>query len=69
MVVNVKHCSLSALDTQPAEMDAFHKCLSHQLRILNATVGQRDDFQAIVEAQDNMHLVNLPQWAGLGAVQ
>lgn len=37
--------------------------------ILNATVKERENFQAIVEAQDNLHLIDLSDWAGLGAVQ
>ncbi len=47
----------------------FAACLQKQLSILNATVSQRENFAAIVEAQDNMRLVMLPNWAGLGAVQ
>ena len=61
--------SYSALDTQLADVQGFVDCLEKQLGILTATVSQRADFQAIVEAQDNLRLIELPNWAGLGAVQ
>lgn len=37
--------------------------------ILDATVLQRDRFCAVVEAQDNLRIVEMPSWAGLGVVQ
>ena len=37
--------------------------------ILDSTVLQRDRFCAIVEAQDNLRIVEMPNWAGLGVVQ
>lgn len=44
-------------------------CLDQQIKILDATVRQRLDFQDIVEAQDNLRLITLRTWAGLGAIQ
>jgi hypothetical protein len=60
---------LAVFDTTKEDVAALSACLSHQLGILDATVGQRAEFQEIVAAQDNMRLVTLPNWAGLGAVQ
>lgn len=59
----------SVCDTKTKHVEAFLDILQQQLTILDATVNQRHDFHAIVEAQDNMRLVTLPNWAGLGAVQ
>ena len=47
----------------------FLACLDRQLSILDSTVRHRETFQDIVQAQDNLRLVNLTNWAGLGAVQ
>jgi len=44
-------------------------CLDQQIKILDATVRQRPDFQDIVEAQDNLRLITLRTWAGMGAIQ
>ncbi len=60
---------MTACDTLEEDVEAFATCLAKQLTILDATVGQRDTFAAVVEAQDNMRLVSLHNWAGLGAVQ
>ena len=59
----------SACDTTEEDIEIFAACLQKQLTILDATVSQRDSFAEIVEAQDNMRLVTLHNWAGLGAVQ
>ena len=50
-------------------MEDFFESLRRQLTILDATVEQKETFAEVVEAQDNMRLVTLPNWAGLGAVQ
>ena len=55
--------------TDLEDVEEFVECLHHQLEILNATVRQRAEFQEIVCAQDNLILVHVPNWAGLGAVQ
>ena len=59
----------SACDTTEEDIEAFATCLQKQLTILDATVNQRESFAEIVEAQDNMRLVTLHNWAGLGVVQ
>ena len=59
----------SAFNTEMCDIEDFVECLVHQLQILDATVRQRPEFQDIVEAQDNLVLVHVPNWAGLGAVQ
>ncbi|XP_013415606.1 putative pyridoxal-dependent decarboxylase domain-containing protein 2 isoform X2 [Lingula anatina] len=51
------------------DMEVWGKSLGKQVSILNATVKQKENFQEVVEAQDNLRLVHLPTWAGLGAVQ
>jgi len=56
-------------DTTKEDIEQFLLSLDRQVKILDATVDQRADFQDIVEAQDNLVLVDLPNWAGLGAVQ
>ena len=61
--------SIAACDTVEEDIEAFAACLQKQLGILDATVGQRENFADVVEAQDNMRLVTLHNWAGLGAVQ
>ena len=50
-------------------VDSFLDCFSRHLRILDATVAVKQDFADIVESQDNLRLIQLPSWAGLGAVQ
>ena len=37
--------------------------------ILDTTVSHRTAFEEVIEAQDNMILVEDPTWAGLGIVQ
>jgi len=61
--------SAHMFDTKAEDIDTFLECLDWQLQILNSTVSQRKEFQEIVEAQDNLRLVTLPNWAGLGAIQ
>jgi len=52
-----------------AAIDKFISCLERNVEILDATVGMKGDFEEIIEAQDNMRIVHLSSWAGLGAVQ
>ena len=50
-------------------VDSFLDCFSRHVHILDATVAVKQDFADIVESQDNLRLIQLPSWAGLGAVQ
>ncbi|CAH1793436.1 unnamed protein product, partial [Owenia fusiformis] len=56
-------------DTTLEDASNFVDSLTKQLAILDATVQQRVTFQELVEGQDNLILIDLPNWAGLGAVQ
>ena len=67
-IINWITC-FSDYDTTEADLDMFLACLDRQLSILDSTVRHRETFQDIVQAQDNLRLVNLTNWAGLGAVQ
>eukprot|EP00105_Crassostrea_gigas_P024846 XP_011445238.1 PREDICTED: putative pyridoxal-dependent decarboxylase domain-containing protein 2 isoform X3 [Crassostrea gigas] len=51
------------------DIEKFGENLKKQIAILDATVLQRDRFCAVVEAQDNLRIVEMPSWAGLGVVQ
>ncbi|XP_061167999.1 putative pyridoxal-dependent decarboxylase domain-containing protein 2 isoform X2 [Saccostrea echinata] len=55
--------------TVEEDIENFGESLKKQIAILDATVLQRDRFCAIVEAQDNLRIVEVPNWAGLGVVQ
>ncbi|XP_064613537.1 pyridoxal-dependent decarboxylase domain-containing protein 1-like [Liolophura sinensis] len=61
--------SARTLGTTNEDIEKFVECLKTQMSILDATVQQRETFQKIVEAQDNLTLVHIANWAGLGAVQ
>jgi len=50
-------------------VDSFLDCFTRHVQILDATVAVKQDFADIVDSQDNLRLVQLPSWAGLGAVQ
>jgi len=50
-------------------VDSFLDCVTRHVHILDATVAVKQDFADIVESQDNLRLIHLPSWAGLGAVQ
>ena len=50
-------------------VDSFLDCFSRHVHILDATVAVKQDFADIVDSQDNLRLIQLPSWAGLGAVQ
>ena len=69
MTVNFFPMAVAVFETTREDLEQFFECLEHHVQILDATVGMRSDFQDIVESQDNLHLVHLPTWAGLGAVQ
>ncbi|XP_064633876.1 putative pyridoxal-dependent decarboxylase domain-containing protein 2 isoform X2 [Lineus longissimus] len=68
----IRFCSLEtvqSLGTESEHIKRLAACMKEKMEILNATVKERENFQAIVEAQDNIHLIDLSDWAGLGAVQ
>nr|XP_022319864.1 putative pyridoxal-dependent decarboxylase domain-containing protein 2 isoform X1 [Crassostrea virginica] len=75
-VENEGNCiKFSPLDTAQVrgtvieDIENFAENLKKQIAILDSTVLQRDRFCAIVEAQDNLRIVEMPNWAGLGVVQ
>ncbi|KAK8728422.1 hypothetical protein OTU49_009288 [Cherax quadricarinatus] len=52
-----------------ADVDHLIHSLHHQLDILNATVEQRKTFTELVSSANNLQLVEIPGWAGLGGVR
>ncbi|CAL4062157.1 unnamed protein product, partial [Meganyctiphanes norvegica] len=52
-----------------AHVDHLLHSLNHQLEILNATVKQRKAFAELVASSNNLELVEIPGWAGLGGVR
>ena len=66
-VVSCAVCSVFQMTGQL--VDSFLECVTRHVHILNATVAVKQDFADIVESQDNLRLIHLPSWAGLGAVQ
>ena len=66
-IVNVLHCTVFEMTGQ--SLDIFLECFTRHIQILDATVAVKQDFADIVDSQDNLRLVELPSWAGLGAVQ
>ncbi|KAG7171412.1 Pyridoxal-dependent decarboxylase domain-containing protein 1-like [Homarus americanus] len=52
-----------------ADVDHLIHSLHHQLDILNATVQQRITFTQLVSSANNLQLVEIPGWAGLGGVR
>nr|XP_045624539.1 pyridoxal-dependent decarboxylase domain-containing protein 1-like isoform X2 [Procambarus clarkii] len=52
-----------------ADVDHLIHSLHHQLDILNATVEQRKTFTDLVSSANNLQLVDIPGWAGLGGVR
>ena len=60
---------LSEYDLGESDVDEFLASLDRQLLILDATVHHRAQFEEVVSAQDQLRLVHLVNWAGLGAVQ
>ena len=68
-------CRFAALEsahkfgTKAEDIDKFVSTLKEHVSILDATVRQRPVFKDIVEAQGNLILVEVANWAGLGCVQ
>ena len=67
MVSCVFRCTVFEMTGQL--LDRFIDCFTRHIQILDATVAVKQDFADIVKSQDNLRLVDLPSWAGLGAVQ
>ncbi|KAK6168927.1 hypothetical protein SNE40_020081 [Patella caerulea] len=55
--------------TTEEDIQTFAECLTENLAVLDATVAQRHRFRSIVENTNNLVPVNLPSWAGLGAIR
>jgi len=47
----------------------FFDCFSQQMEILNATVEHKGTLVQVVESSEELQLVELPGWAGLGGVR
>ena len=60
-------CAVFEMTSQ--SVDSFLRCFTRHVHILDATVAVKQDFADIVDSQDNLRLIQLPSWAGLGAVQ
>jgi len=50
-------------------VDSLLECVRRHVHILDATVAVKQDFADIIEGQENLRLIQLSSWAGLGAVQ
>ncbi|KAL3876662.1 hypothetical protein ACJMK2_034467 [Sinanodonta woodiana] len=61
--------SAPVLGTTKEDVEKFISVLKQQLKILDATVSSREKFRMIIEAQNNLRMVEISNWAGLGAVQ
>ena len=72
-IINNLRCAAlaqcSVFETSVADVDQFAASLAHNIEILDATVSMRASFEEIVSSQDNMRVIHLPTWAGLGVVQ
>ncbi|KAK3601847.1 hypothetical protein CHS0354_041770 [Potamilus streckersoni] len=61
--------SAQVLGTTKEDVQKFLSVLKKHLIILNATVTSREKFRMIIEVQNNLRMVEISNWAGLGAVQ
>ena len=57
------------MDVTREDMEQFLDSLEQHIKIVDATVTMRPEFKEIVTDQDNLRLVYLQTWAGLGAVR
>ena len=62
-------CVTSEYNLGESDVDEFLAALDKQLAILDATVHHRNQFETVVTAQEQLRLVHIHNWAGLGAVQ
>ncbi|XP_076334792.1 putative pyridoxal-dependent decarboxylase domain-containing protein 2 isoform X4 [Tachypleus tridentatus] len=70
--VALRFCPLeSAHVTQMTkeDIDEVYNCLQQQVAILNATVHQKDTFTKLLVHHENLQLVEIANWAGLGGVR
>ncbi|XP_014671448.1 PREDICTED: putative pyridoxal-dependent decarboxylase domain-containing protein 2 [Priapulus caudatus] len=70
--VCIRFCPLEnahVVGTTMQDVEDFIACLTDKIAILNATVHQRLLFRNIVKSNGNLRLVDIGNWAGLGAVQ
>ncbi|XP_025110203.1 putative pyridoxal-dependent decarboxylase domain-containing protein 2 [Pomacea canaliculata] len=68
----IRYCPLEnsyAKGTTKEDMEHFIESLLSNISVLNASTLQRKRFQMVVEAQPNLKIVHLQNWAGLGAVR
>lgn len=54
--------------TTKEDIEQFVESLQSNLSVLNATTVQRKKFRTIVTSHENLRLIDLDSWAGLGAV-
>ncbi|KAI8797441.1 pyridoxal-dependent decarboxylase domain-containing protein 2 isoform X1 [Biomphalaria glabrata] len=69
--VCIRYCPLETAQvrgTKTEDIDQFIESLKSNLSVLNATTEQRKKFKSIVANHQNLRLVALDSWAGLGAV-
>ncbi|ESO02316.1 hypothetical protein HELRODRAFT_94509 [Helobdella robusta] len=57
------------LNVTQEDVDNFLDCLEQNINVIDATVAMKKEFNDIIQEQDNIRLVELQTWAGLGAVQ
>ncbi|XP_060559812.1 putative pyridoxal-dependent decarboxylase domain-containing protein 2 isoform X2 [Ruditapes philippinarum] len=61
--------SAQLIGTQKEHLEGFIACLCNQIAILDATTLNYEKFRLITAEQENLKLVEVGNWAGLGAVQ
>uniref|UniRef100_A0A131YWY3 Pyridoxal-dependent decarboxylase domain-containing protein 1 n=1 Tax=Rhipicephalus appendiculatus TaxID=34631 RepID=A0A131YWY3_RHIAP len=61
--------SAHVFGTTTQDVEELHNCLLKHLAILNATVRQKRKFREALSKHDNLELVEVCHWAGLGGVR
>ncbi|XP_078042085.1 pyridoxal-dependent decarboxylase domain-containing protein 1 [Augochlora pura] len=69
--VAIRICPLENPKEPPSgnDIDNVVACLEQQIEILLATVEHKETFVKLVSENDSLHLVEMPDWAGLGGVR
>ncbi|XP_033183267.1 putative pyridoxal-dependent decarboxylase domain-containing protein 2 isoform X1 [Bombus vancouverensis nearcticus] len=69
--IAIRICPLENPDQPPTteDIDNVIACLEQQIEILQATVEHKATFVRLVSENDSLHLVEMPDWAGLGGVR
>ncbi|XP_076286506.1 pyridoxal-dependent decarboxylase domain-containing protein 1 [Lasioglossum baleicum] len=69
--VAIRICPLENSKEPPSsnDVDNVVTCLEQQIEILMATVEHKETFVKLVSENDSLHLVEMPDWAGLGGVR